>query len=182
MAYKLNKSTKTHIAMRAVREKYFEKFHKAIVDFAEHAYNQFYVKYNNKLFENLPTEVLNVCKFNEIVYIPCISLENINVALEHRLNYIRTIELPNRIFTSNYDLSSSDLENKDKLNDLVNLIKEIKDFNNTLMSAMYSFKSGEKLIAALPWAEAYYPECDKTPTCNIIPSGDIEQANKLMAL
>lgn len=134
------------------------------------------------MFEELPLEVLATCKFTKKIATPRLDVQDIKVAMDYRDDYIEEVKLPKCIYTGRYFLETAHLTDKSKWDNLVELVKEIEKFQSILMSAMRPFKSGEKLIAKLPWAEQYYPEYDKHPTCSIVSFGEIEAANRLMGV
>lgn len=184
MAYKLNQKIKTHIADMATRNKHKATFDKAFSAFKEDAYQQLYKKYQNEFFEGVDPIVLKACdKTDQIdLYNDQIDVSAISTAIQTRSDKLSRFSIGHHVYGKSYACCSSDLSDKTALKKLMSTVKTITQFRSDLLSAMAHFKSGEKMIAALPWTDKFYPEEDKTPTCNIVPVSVIEKANSLMGI
>lgn len=184
MAYKLNKKTKTHIADMATREKYKSLFDKKMASFVTDLTKQAYSHYQNELFEGVNPVVLKACSCTNSfdLYSDRIDIESISAALQYGSEKIEKLTLDRGIYGAGYRVFPGAIDDKHLYRDLLAFIKEVASFHSALMEAMQPFKSAEKMLKALPWAEKYYPEEDKTPTCNIVPISIIEKANELMGV
>ncbi|WP_227719616.1 hypothetical protein [Yersinia proxima] len=184
MAYKLNQKIKNHIADMATRNKHKATFDKAFAAFKEDAYQQLYKKYQNELFEGLDPIVLKACdKADQIdLCSDRIDVSAISTAMQLHSDKLEKFGIGRNVYGGRYAFSAIDLSDKAALKKLMAIVKTITQFRSDLLTAMTHFKSGEKMVAALPWTDKFYPEEDKTPTCNIVPVSVIEKANSLMGV
>lgn len=184
MAYKLNQKIKNHIADMATRNKHKAAFDKVFAAFKEDAYQQLYKKYQNELFEGVDPIVLKACdKTDQIdLYNDRIDVSAISTAMQLRSGELARFGIDHHVYGKSYACYASDLSDKAALKKLMATVKTITQFRSDLLSAMAHFKSGEKMVSALPWTDKFYPEEDKTPTCNIVPVSVIEKANSLMGI
>lgn len=184
MAYRLTKQTKSHIADRAVREKYKAAFDQKMKAFIADVTQQAYTIFQNEHFEGVHPVVLNACSSTTAfqLYNDSINIKPIYVALQHDREEIDHLQLDRRIYGGGHRIYGHEIKNKTLYRDLVVFIKEVLAFHAALMDAMQPFKSADKMLKALPWAEEFYPDHDKTPACNIVPVSLIEKANELMGV
>lgn len=184
MAYKLNQKIKNHIADMATRQKHKAAFDKVFAAFKEDAYQQFYKKYQNGLFEGVNQIVLEACNKTDLINLSndSIDVEDISTAIQVNTKKLRIFSIDHYVYGQSYALYARDLSDKTALKKLMATVRTITQFKSDLLSAMAHFKSGEKMVAALPWTDKFYPEEDKTPTCNIVPVSVIEKANSLMGI
>lgn len=110
------------------------------------------------------------------------SAVTISTAMQLRSGELARFGIDHHVYGKSYACYASDLSDKAALKKLMATVKTITQFRSDLLSAMAHFKSGEKMVAALPWTDKFYPEEDKTPTCNIVPVSVIEKANSLMGI
>ncbi|WP_145507610.1 hypothetical protein [Yersinia hibernica] len=184
MAYKLNQKIKTHIADMATRNKHKAAFDKAFVAFKEDAYQQLYKKYQNELFEGVSPVVLETCDKTDRIDLCSdrIDVSAISTAMQLHSDKLEQFGIGRYVYGKSYAFYANDLSDKTALKKLMTTVRLIIQFRSDLLSAMAHFKSGEKMVSALPWTDKFYPEEDKTPTCNIVPVSVIEKANSLMGI
>jgi len=185
MSYKLSNKTKKHIADMATRQKYQATFNTALETFKRAILKELQIKNQSELFADLHPVVLAACNYQTTITLSSdkIDISSIRDAVSYRNDYIEILTLSARVYgESRYGSIYPDDTWSPHLKELRNVIDEIAHFRSTLSEALYPFRSGEKLIKALPWAEHFYPDADKTPTVNIVPVSLIEKANELMGV
>lgn len=184
MAYKLSKKTKVHIATMATRRKYKVLFDNRINALIASCTEQLYAKYQNDLFQGVDPVVLKACYKSDVLdlYSDDIDITNINPAMQFGSDKVKILKLQKPIYGATSRLYLHSIEDKTAYRDLLTFVKEVNGFYAALMDAMQPFKSAEKMLKALPWAEQFYPDEDKTPVCNVVPVSLIEKANELMGV
>lgn len=185
MALKLNKSIKLHIAQMAVREKFQAEFDNCHANFLNTLSDNLYLECKGVEFEGVSDVVMKCVRSTH------------NVRISSRVSIVVSDEL--KVIFGVRDLSNFRIEKpyygtdyKKEIWDLSGVEQEYKDIRlcakeaqklfDVLIDSMDSFKSAAKMFAALPWAEKYYPESEKKPTCNIVPVTTINKANELMGV
>lgn len=179
---KLNKKIKNHICQMAIRNKFESEFKVVVSNICSDVGEIFYKESNGELFESVDPIILEAvrkCKsfeINQTIYLS----ENAGVALGCKFGYIKHFSATKFYYGKDYRTVLQ--KDNEVFKDLILLIKEIQSFEETIMQAMNSFKSANKMFAELPWTEELYPESEKKPTCNIIPVSTIAKANDLMGV
>ncbi|MGL9722046.1 hypothetical protein [Symbiopectobacterium sp.] len=112
---------------------------------------QLYEKFEGKLFEGLPEKVLSACTYASSMrlYSDAVDVKDLNAALSIGRDKLSSVILGIKVY-GYYSPSLSDVPDRSSFKSLLSTVNTIRDFRNTLLAAMESFRSGEKLIASLP--------------------------------
>lgn len=185
--FKWNKSVRTEIINKLLREIFAPKFEEVFNSFAEEGYKIAYKNHYCKEFEALPEPARSmVAKSNHLTIHQNSRIRNdILIPILDR-NIIASLKIKKNVYCGIYSsLSYSSVDVvlvTDTLTKLNKLVKQAICKQAELEVAFNSCTTYKKAIATFPNLEKYMPESAKiTKTGNIVPVSAIEVVNKLLS-